>query len=234
MAPMKISDQYGSRMSRLGSFRLFLAPALFFWATALTGQVPPSSLEYPDTAIVAADATATDTVQRPKRENWFTQDYPSPRKAAILSLAIPGGGQIYNKRWWKLPLVYGAVVGMGFTIDYNQSNFRRLRDALELKRDGLDHEFTGTSIDNERALRSLRDEFDKNTQMAYVGMFLVYTLQALEAFVDAHLKSFDVNDDIGMEIRPVLDHHGLSTPTIGLGVTIPLNRKAATNLPVAR
>jgi hypothetical protein len=123
---------------------------------------------------------------------------------------------------------------MGLTIDYNQSNYRRLRDALELKRDTMEHEFSGTSIDNERALRSLRDEFDKNTQMAYVGMFLVYTLQALEAFVDAHLKSFDIDDDIGMEIKPTLDFNGFNTPTIGLGVTIPLNRKAPPPLPVAR
>jgi len=234
MAPMKISEQYELLKGKSGIFRLFLAPALFFWASTLSGQVPPSNLEYPDTAIVAADATATDTAQRPKRKNWFTQDYPSPRKAAILSLAIPGGGQIYNKRWWKLPLVYGAVVGMGLTIDYNQSNYRRLRDALELKRDTMEHEFSGTSIDNERALRSLRDEFDKNTQMAYVGMFLVYTLQALEAFVDAHLKSFDIDDDIGMELKPTLDFNGFNTPTIGLGVTIPLNRKAPPPLPVAR
>jgi hypothetical protein len=70
--------------------------------------------------------------------------------------------------------------------------------------------------------------------MAYVGMFLVYTLQALEAFVDAHLKSFDIDDDIGMEIKPTLDFNGFHTPTIGLGVTIPLNRKAPPPLPVAR
>ncbi|MEQ8705940.1 MAG: DUF5683 domain-containing protein [Phaeodactylibacter sp.] len=210
-----------------------IALALTLWASAAVGQAPPPAESPADTAVLSAAEAATDSLQKPKRQNWLTRDYPSPRKAAILALAIPGGGQIYNKRWWKLPLVYGAVVGMGLTIDYNQSNYRRLRDALELKRDTMEHEFSGTSIDNERALRSLRDEFDKNTQMAYVGMFLVYTLQALEAFVDAHLKSFDIDDDIGMEIKPTLDFHGLSTPTIGLGVTIPLNRKPPT-LPVAR
>ena len=58
--------------------------------------------------------------------------------------------------------------------------------------------------------------------------------KALEAFVDAHLKSFDVNDDIGMKIKPTLDFNGFRTPTMGLGVTIPLNRKAPPPLPVAR
>ncbi len=197
-------------------------------AHTLMAQVTPDTLQQNP----PADTLSVDTsVAAPKKKNWFTRDYPSPKKAAILSLAIPGGGQIYNKRWWKLPLVYGAVVGMGFTIDYQQRNFRRLRDALELKRDSLPHEFSGTSIDNVRALRSLRDEFDKNTQLAYVGMFLVYTLQTLEAYVDAHLKGFDVNDDIGMELKPKLDLNGLGAPTIGLGVTVPLNRRRPPPLP---
>ena len=218
----------------LSTHRLISTLLLLFWALLASGQAPTATEAPADTAAIAeAEAAAPDTLPKPKRQNWFTQDYPSPRKAAILSLAIPGGGQIYNKRWWKLPLVYGAVVGMGLTIDHNQSNYRRLRDALELKRDTMEHEFSGTSIDNLQALRSLRDEFDKNTQMAYVGMFIVYTLQALEAFVDAHLKSFDVDDNIGMELKPTVDFHGLSTPTIGLGVTIPLNRKPPP-LPVAR
>lgn len=210
-----------------------LGLALLLVASTAKGQVPPTERSQTDTAVLLVEEALADTLPEPKRQNWFTKDYPSPKKAAILSLAIPGGGQLYNKRWWKLPLVYGAVVGMGFTIDYNQGNYRRLRDALELKRDSMEHEFSNTAIDNEQALRSLRDEFDKNTQMAYVGMFLVYTLQALEAFVDAHLKSFDVDDDIGMELKPTVDFHGLSTPTIGLGITIPLNRKPPP-LPVAR
>lgn len=221
------------RFQGMKSISYIFGLALLLWAPAAFGQAPPTVQPQTDTAKIATEGATADSLQQLKRKNWFTRDYPSPKKAAILSLAIPGGGQIYNKRWWKLPLVYGAVVGMGLTIDYNQSNYRRLRDALELKRDTMEHEFSGTSIDNERALRSLRDEFDKNTQMAYVGMFIVYTLQALEAFVDAHLKSFNVDDDIGMELKPTVDFHGLSTPTIGLGVTIPLNRKPPP-LPIAR
>lgn len=162
--------------------------------------------------------------EAPKHPNWFQQDYPSPKKAALLSLALPGAGQVYNKRWWKVPFVYGAMVGMGITIDYNQDRYRRLRDALELKRDNLPHEFSGTSLDNTRALRSLRDEFDKNTQLAYVGLVIVYGLQAMEAFVDAHLKGFDVNDDLGgIRLKPTAEYYGFSTaPAIGLGLSIPI------------
>ena len=159
-----------------------------------------------------------------KKENWFSRDYPAPKKAALLSLIVPGAGQLYNKRWWKVPLVYGAVIGMGLTIDYNQDIYRRFRDALELKRDDLPHEFSGTRLDNVRSLRSLRDQYDKNTQTAYVGMFLVYTLQAMEAFVDAHLKTFDINDDLSIRVEPQLDINSIAGPVMGVGVSIPLSR----------
>lgn len=177
-----------------------------------------------------------DSISLPEEptENWFTRDYPDPKKAAIMSLAIPGGGQFYNKRWWKVPLVYGAIIGMGFTIDYNQSNYRRLRDALELKRDGEPHEFTGTTIDSERSLRSLRDQFDKNTQMAYVGMFLVYTLQAMEAYVDAHLKTFDVSDNLSFRLKPKMEPSSFGGAVMGVGISVPIGNSGNKRRALAR
>lgn len=186
------------------------------------------SAQEADTLAVAA----TDTLPvEAKKENWFNKDYPNPKKAGLLSLALPGGGQLYNKRWWKLPFVYGAMGGMVYTIDYNQSRYRRLRTALDLKRKNEEHEFSGTALDNTTTLRTLRDKYDKNTQLSYVGLFLVYTLQAMEAFVDAHLKTFDVNDDLGLQLKPRMDYVApLGQPTLGLGLSVPLN-KAKTPLP---
>ncbi|MCB0548066.1 MAG: hypothetical protein KDD19_10815 [Phaeodactylibacter sp.] len=178
-----------------------------------------------------ADTTVTEApvdtvIEKQKKENWFNRDYPNPKRAALLSLAIPGAGQLYNKRWWKVPLVYGALTGMVLVVDYNQSLYRRLRDALNLKRQGEEHEFTGTTLDNLSTLRSLRDSYDKNTQTAYVGIVLVYTLQAMEAFVDAHLKGFDVNDDLSLRVKPNVEFIApLGQPVMGIGVSIPLNGK---------
>ncbi len=178
-----------------------------------------------DTLATEAEAEAVpDTAEH--KGNWFSRDYPNPKKAGLLSLMIPGAGQLYNKRWWKLPFVYGALTGMALVVDFNQSNYRRLRDALDLKRMDQPHEFSGTTLDNTRTLRSLRDQYDKNTQLAYVGMFLVYTLQAMEAFVDAHLKGFDVDDDLGFRIKPQAELIApLGQPVIGMGVSIPLYKK---------
>jgi hypothetical protein len=132
----------------------------------------------------------------------FKSDYPNPNKAAILSFALPGAGQAYNKRWWKLPLVYGAFAGMFYAIDFNQGLYRRFRDALQLNLAGEEHEFSETVIDSPTALRGLRDQYDRNTQLSYIGTVLLYGIVAVEAFVDAHLLQFDIDEDLSMQIAP--------------------------------
>ncbi|MBK8705898.1 MAG: hypothetical protein IPN33_21660 [Saprospiraceae bacterium] len=156
----------------------------------------------------AQEAPPVDTLP-PAKDTSLAAKWPVPRKALLWSIA-PGGGQIYNKRWWKLPLVYGAFAGIVYSIDYNQGRYRRLKTALALKLDGLDHEWTGTTLDNARTLRILRDKYDKNTQLSYVGIVLVYALQGIEAFTDAHLRNFDIGDDLSMRIQPAPAIHQLS------------------------
>lgn len=175
-----------------------------------------------DTTAVSIPALAADSSQTDELDTW-----PSPRKALRWAI-IPGGGQIYNRRWWKLPLVYGAFGGMVYAIDYNQSRFRRLRTALDLKRQDLPHEFTGTSLDDERTLLILRDEFDKNTQLSYVGIVLIYALQGIEAFTDAHLRHFDISDDLSLQVKPSFetpDIGGMPAPGLGLKLSFAPARK---------
>ncbi|MEZ5038348.1 MAG: DUF5683 domain-containing protein [Saprospiraceae bacterium] len=149
---------------------------------------------------------------------------PKP-KMALLWSAIPGGGQAYNRRWWKLPLVYGAFVGLGFAIDYNQNLYRDLRDAYLASLKNETHKFSGTSIDNPTALRNLRDSYDKNTQTAYVGILILYSLQSMEAYVDAHLRSFDINDDLSLKLKPALDINGMTgQPAMGIGISLAIGK----------
>ena len=145
---------------------------LLFGGFALNGwaQSPSDSL---DTFVI-------DTTEEKVPFFDFKSDYPNPNKAAILSFALPGAGQAYNKRWWKLPLVYGAFAGMFYAIDFNQGLYRRFRDAL----------------------RGLRDQYDRNTQLSYIGTVLLYGIVAVEAFVDAHLLQFDIDEDLSMQIAP--------------------------------
>jgi len=161
--------------------------ALHGWA-----QTPADSLDF----------LAIDTTEEKVPFFDFKSDYPNPNKAAILSFALPGAGQAYNKRWWKLPLVYGAFAGMFYAIDFNQGLYRRFRDALQSNLSGEEHEFSGTVIDSPTALRSLRDQYDRNTQLSYIGTVLLYGVVAVEAFVDCHLLQFDIDEDLSMQIAP--------------------------------
>lgn len=171
----------------------------------------------------AQEAPPVDTLPPVKDTLTLSEKWPVPKKALLWSIA-PGGGQIYNKRWWKLPLVYGAFAGIVYSIDYNQGRYRRLKTALALKLDGLDHEWSGTTLDNARTLRILRDKYDKNTQLSYVGIVLVYALQGIEAFTDAHLRNFDISDDLSMRIQPAPATHQLSgAPLPGLSIRLQLN-----------
>ncbi|MCB9081362.1 MAG: hypothetical protein H6555_06585 [Lewinellaceae bacterium] len=145
---------------------------------------------------------------------------PIPKRAAYYSLVLPGAGQVYNGHWWKVPFVYGALGGVAYSVHYNQSRYRRLKTALELQLQGLPHEFTG-QIDSPTTLRSLRDQYDKNTQLSYIGTVVVYAIIAVEAFVDAHLQNFDIDDDLSLRLQPNLGTHPATGQfSAGVGVVI--------------
>lgn len=154
--------------------------------------------------------------------SFFSKDYPNPRKAALLSLVIPGAGQVYNKRWWKVPLVYGAMGGMVYAIDFNQDLYRRLKTAyLQKVNNQSDLIEPALARLDARTLRILRDRYDKNTQLSYVGLVVVYALQSVEAFVDSHLKTFTVNDDLSLQLKPSFQTDLLAgQPTLGIGVAL--------------
>ncbi len=130
----------------------------------------------------------------------FKADYPDPKKAATLSLALPGAGQLYNKRWWKLPLVYGAMGGMVYSIDYNTRQYRRFSEAYILALKGEPHEFVAYNLSTQ-AIKRYRDQFDKRRQLSWIGLVAVHLLQAAEAFVDAHLMQFDLSEDLSLQWR---------------------------------
>jgi len=152
-------------------------------------------------------------------QRFFKKDYPAPKKAMYLSLAFPGAGQAYNKSYWKMPLIYGAMGGVIFAIDYNNSRYQRLSTAYQLALKDQPHEFTGTAIDDTSALRNLRDQFDKNRQLSWIGLVAVHLLNAVDAFVDAHLLNFDISDDLSVGVQPNVDVNvATQTTAIGMGV----------------
>jgi len=185
-------------------------------------------------ALEKGDSTSlsSPTISKKKKKGnfikrYFQKDYPSPRKAVILTAIIPGLGQIYNKKHWyiKLPLVYGAFGGLIYSIQYNGTNYRDLKEQHRFLVDGLD---CTTSIYEDlvepEVLKNARDKFDKQLQFSYIGIGLAYILTAAEAYTTAHLLTFDVSDDLSMQFKPSFDINPSSGMTMGFGVNFKIGK----------
>ncbi|WP_210518667.1 DUF5683 domain-containing protein [Hymenobacter terricola] len=141
-----------------------------------------------------------------------------PGKAALLAAILPGSGQIYNRAWWKLPLVYGGLGGVIYGEYFYQKGYREFADAYNHITERQDNPVTGAKFkigDQElgsRAKLSNSVEALNTGVVAYRGsrdIFylytgLVYGLQIVDALVDAHLKNFDVSDDLTFHWEPTL------------------------------
>ncbi|MBB4078258.1 hypothetical protein GGR28_000859 [Lewinella aquimaris] len=159
------------------------------------------------------------------------QDINRGPKRALLWSIIPGGGQVYNKAWWKVPLVYSGLLGVVAVADYNQTQYQRFVTALEARclGDGnvivipnaecipKESEFSVDEVTSQ-ALVTARNNANRTRQTAYFGILGVYILQAVEAFTDAHLRDFDISDDLSIRIAPTVSPGGLA----GAGLTVPL------------
>ena len=122
----------------------------------------------------------------------------SPKKAAIYSAVIPGSGQIYTKKYWKVPIIYGGLVTSAYFINDNNNQYKEYRDAAllsyETGEDQLGYTYSELII--------LKDHYKRNREISYFSFVGVYILNIIDASVNAHLFHFDVSDDISLNIRP--------------------------------
>ncbi len=152
----------------------------------------------------------------------FSKNYPNPRMAAVLSMAIPGAGQAYNKKWWKVPIVWGALAGVGYGTFDTQKTYHKLRDNYKLLVDGdLNTNPTESPYNTFDAttLKSYRDTFRGYTEKWYLALGVTYLLVVTDAYVDAHLSRFDVSDDLSFRLKPSFES-AAGLPAFGLGVSM--------------
>ena len=186
-------------------------------------MIPADSI--PKVATQIASVNKTDSVLRAH----------SPKKAAIRSAILPGLGQAYNKKYWKIPIIYGALGVAGAVLAYNLTNYRALRVAYRAKYNASlsppdSSEWSKIRYDllpiDMNALRSYRDEFRRNIDYSVLAILVLWGLNVVDATVDAHLKPFDVSPDLTMrfKIGP-----GPAAGTMGLGVVFDIHgRKSQT------
>ena len=165
----------------------------------------------------------TDTTKNPVRTDSLVKVAPplqnrskadsvrkafSPKKATIRSAILPGWRQAYNKKYWKIPLVYGALGTTGVIFFYNMNTYRDLRFAYKAKFEASTGDSTNyRNIKPElvpldmNALRTYRDEFRSNIDYSVLFFLLFWGLNVVDATVDAHLKLFDVNPDLSFKLK---------------------------------
>lgn len=142
----------------------------------------------------------------------------SPSKAAFYSAVFPGGGQAYNKKYWKVPLAWAAVGIPTYFYLNNNSEYKRYREAYKLRKTGLVDEFTledGTELISltglERAQKTLRGNRDLSLLVVIIG----YVLQIVEASVNAHLLQFDASDNITVNPTIMSNPIKVEAPSVG-------------------
>jgi hypothetical protein len=207
---------------------IFLFTFIFIWVCSAQEENIPTS---------AKDSLKTDL----KQEGFVLQDSIfekrkainplAPSKAAFYSAVLPGLGQVYNKRYWKVPIVY-AVLGLGvYSYTYNDDLYDRFRTAFKRRQTGfIDDEFydingdngVGTAPDLDMAdLEKQQERFQRDRDLALVISIAMYALNIIDANVDAHLKQFNVDENLSMDIQPFFDLDPITNnPNYGLAFTI--------------
>ncbi len=147
----------------------------------------------------------------------------SPKRASTLSAIFPGLGQIYNRKYWKLPIVYGAVGGTVYSFLWNQNEFVKARDAYRIRINGTPEQQANIDpfyipFSNDQ-IRANRDFYRSNRDLSVVLFLAVYLLNILDATVDAHLFYFNVNDDLDALVKPNVQMAGFA-PSPGLCLTL--------------
>ncbi|WP_350215763.1 DUF5683 domain-containing protein [Ekhidna sp.] len=143
-----------------------------------------------------------------------------PQRAALLSAVFPGMGQVYNKQYWKVPIVLAGVITFAHFIDYNNKVYHSLRNAaLITARDPESNPFKSI-VTTENALIRNRDVFRRNRDMLIIVGSAFYILQIVDAHVSAHLEEFKVNDKLALGIEPSIQPTPLFSQAIGLSFVL--------------
>lgn len=195
-----------------------------------------------ETALTHADSMtlmmSADTLQVKHKRDWATW-HPNPKRALWLALVIPGAGQIYNRKYWKLPIVYGGFVGCAYAMRWNNQMYR---DYSQAYMDLMDNDpntdsynsfmHLGTKIDESNITRyqelfkRRKDRFRRWRDLSFFCLIGVYALSVVDAYVDASLSEFDISDNLSLKVEPTIINNNTERNPLrqnSLGLSCSLN-----------
>lgn len=182
-------------------------------ADSIANENKKKMLELTANPDIKQEKDPTDSLSRElKRKQWV----PNPTKATWLALVIPGGGQIYNRKYWKLPIVYGGFAGCAYALTWNGKMYKDYQAAYV---DAVNEKWDSSSITDllppgyidrvshsqiTETLRKRKDTYRRWRDLSIFAFIGVYLISVVDAYVDAELSNFDIGPDLSMKVEPTL------------------------------
>lgn len=188
------------------------------------GEDQPAVVAPADTTFSAKDSLKLNSMlqvatKKPKRD-WSTWR-PDTKRAMWLAIVLPGAGQIYNRKYWKLPIIYGGFVGCAYAITWNNQMYHDYSQAyLDIMDDDPNTQsynqflHLGATIDAsnieryKEIFRKRKDKFRRWRDMGTFVMIGIYAFSVIDAYVDASLSEFDISDDLSLRVEPAVLNNG--------------------------
>lgn len=210
------------------SILLVIAPRSVFAGELDTLQV---TVNHDAKSIESESETPLDTLQKtvlqntPKKKpvrDWATW-HPNPKRALWLALVLPGAGQIYNRKYWKLPLVYGGFVGCVYAMRWNDQMYHDYSQAyLDISDDDPNTQsynqflHLGKAITKENMatyqnlFKQRKDRYRRWRDLSFFCLLGVYALSVIDAYVDASLSEFDISNNLSLRVEPAIINNRIS------------------------
>jgi hypothetical protein len=191
--------------------RIWAAPILLLSLGVLQSYGQSDSTRQ---VIIVGDSNALMRIESEQPIDLLKVSSPlSPREAAKRSAVLPGLGQIYNGKYWKVPIVYAALGGIGYAVYWNNQQYLFFKNSFE------NAVLSGNTANIDR-LRFLRNTYRREKEFYTIIAVLVYGLNVVDAIVDAHLSSFDLNEDLSFRWKPQWESIGFGQQLVGMGFSI--------------
>ncbi|WP_226331970.1 DUF5683 domain-containing protein [Echinicola marina] len=155
-----------------------------------------------------------------QQEIILKKESKNPKKAAWLSAILPGAGQVYNEKPWKVPIIYGGIITNLYFVDFNNRRYQLFKEALIIYRDDdAETENLFPNLNEDGLIRNV-DYWRRNRDATYLIFGAIYALNIVDAIVDAHLSGFDVSDDLTLKVQPSVESLYASGNSVGISIKL--------------
>ena len=198
-------------------------------ADSIAAENKKRLLEMTSSTTPQVSPTPTDSINGALNKKVFI---PNPTKATWLALVIPGGGQIYNRKYWKLPIIYGGFAGCAYALTWNNKMYK---DYMQAYKDAALGNWEANSIHDllppgyldrtpktqiTETLRKRKDTYRRYRDLSIFAFIGVYLISVIDAYVDAELSNFDITPDLSMRVEPAVinSQYSIGSPNKSVGV----------------